>query len=319
MKLDYEEDIKQRTSKAKTITLGSVGLFLLTLSTSSLFGILDWRLDALSHFRMHVLILTLVLLSLGFLFFSKILIFVSAFALVISLVLVLPFIVNNYNTREITNGISISAINVLFNNEKKEDLIMQIKNLNHDIVILSEVNNLWDEKIREHLGDYYKTIIRSEESGRDDILLLSKLDSVYYEPFQTKGNHSGLKVNLKSGDKIITIYGIHPYSPMDEKYWTLRNRFFSDLRNDLKNNPYPTIIAGDFNSSYWSPVLKKFINESDLKLSFGLEGTYPSKLDRFGIDIDHIAYSKEISMENKRYFHLPGSDHRGISSIFRVY
>ena len=316
MRIDYEEESKKRNSNKKAITFGSLGILLLSLGISPVLGFIDWRLDSLSHFRPHILLIGLIVVIISLLLNYKILFYSGIVVSLISLIILLPMF--SYHTKfNDTKAISLGAINVLFNNEQKNELIKDLKNYKFDILILSEINNKWEDSINTHFRDEYSHIIRVDNSGRDDIMLLTNLNVKGYEPFFTKGNQSGLKVDIEIDNKIVTVYGIHPYSPMDNSYWSLRNKFYSDLSREIKNKER-VIIAGDFNSSFWSPILKRFIESNNLHISFGLKGTYPSRMGWGGIDIDHIVSTKDINLQNKKYFSITGSDHRGVYSKFSL-
>lgn len=319
MKIGYAEDVETRGLEItkRKVSFKAVLIALASMGIAPMLGFLDWRLDNLSHFRLHFIVLTLFIVILSLFLDYKFVFMWGLISLFLSMLLLAQFVKNGNLTFDLKSGTySVSTINVLFNNESREHVRDEIKARKFDIVVLTEVNNSWDSYLRSELSDMYKNIIRVEDSGRDDILVLTNFKVLEKSPFKTSGNHSGMRLIVEIDDKEVVLYGIHPYSPMSSKYWELRNTFFTDLATEIQKESRPVIIAGDFNSSLWSFSLKNFQNDTSLNYVTGFEGTYPAYLKHFGIDIDHIFYSNDLAMSRKYYLDIKGTDHRGVWSEF---
>lgn len=310
--------VSDETSVAKTnytkpfLALTTIG----TLTIGSFLGSIDWRLDALSHFRPHFFVLCLALLISGVVVGDKLL---AILFLCLSLMHGIAIWNNLLPVRTSpaftsNTSISVSAINVLWDNQKFDDVVRVVNENGTDIVVFSEVADNTRAIYKERLQETYPYSADSDASGRGDVLVLSKLPILDSKPFVTKGNHSGVRVTILSSIGEIALYGIHPYSPLSQNHWRFRNIFMMDLADAVKKETLPVIIAGDMNNTFWSPHFKNFLDRTDLQPAFGLQGTYHAAQGKFGIDIDHILASKQMSISNKSYYSIPGSDHRGVSA-----
>lgn len=279
----------------------------------------SWITDLFSHFRIHFIVLTIIYIIGSFFISKNISIFLSL-VLLGHLALAGWAINSNFKFSPIpqTENISLTILssNILFKNNIKSETLSQISKIDADIVVLSEANKIWFTKIIENLGNQYQYIERSTESGRADVTILSKYPLDEIVPFKTLGNHSGLRVLVNKDDKKIALYGIHPYSPMSNKHWKLRNNFLNDLSKEINKEKYPTIVTGDFNISIWSTFFQNFLKKSNMKSSNIFKGTFPSSLNVFGITIDHLVHSPQIQAKTTP-LKIKGSDHLGLLSIVK--
>jgi endonuclease/exonuclease/phosphatase (EEP) superfamily protein YafD len=317
-----QNQIKRKSVKKLLLCTGCLVLMTATILPTLFYKV--WHLEILSNLKLHFLIIAFIFIVFGNLFdiaflqlFSTLIIlsFIIHFSIIF-----LPNYYNKSNNKNLLNTpkYSVTAMNVLFNNERKSDVIEQIKNKKSDFFVLSEVNLEWFEYIQDELKDYYPTIIRSYGSGRSDVVIISQHPYSGYEPIQFRGNHSGMKAYFKINEHKFTLYGIHPYSPMTKRYWILRNDFYETLTKDLKSETNPSIIAGDLNNTIWSVYFAKFLYKNNLFFAKGILGTFPAKASYFGIDIDHILSTKNVKLNNKKYFKIFGSDHNGVETNFSL-
>ena len=146
-------------------------------------------------------------------------------------------------------------------------------------------------------------------------MIFSKFPIEQAEDFNWAGNQAGLRVDFTAYDQSVSLFGIHPYSPKDNRYMKLRNDYYRQLDSRiLENSSDHTIVLGDFNISPWNVEFLRFVTASDLKPSLSYQGSFPSMLGFLGVDIDHILVSQNILSSIKKYHSIPGSDHLGVSA-----
>jgi len=89
------------------------------------------------------------------------------------------------------------------------------------------------------------------------------------------------------------------------------------LQKQIKNAPYPVLLAGDFNDtpiSYAYETIAKVLNDNYIKAGFGLGGTYNGPLPSFRID--YIFSDEDFNVCRFKKFNFKYSDHYPIISTF---
>ena len=84
----------------------------------------------------------------------------------------------------------------------------------------------------------------------------------------------------------------------------------------------PTMLIGDFNATLdhreFREVIERGYVDAGDATGQGLRFTWPRKLTRPGVTIDHILIDERIGVAGYDVHDLPGSDHRAISAILRL-
>jgi endonuclease/exonuclease/phosphatase (EEP) superfamily protein YafD len=111
------------------------------------------------------------------------------------------------------------------------------------------------------------------------------------------------------------LIGIHPPPPLGEELAALHGRFMENLASRIESGE-PTLVLGDFNATVWSPRLREFMAQTQLRdaqQGFGLSGSWPSATVRYarflGIPIDLALVSDAITVEERHIGPHLGSDH----------
>ena len=292
-------------------------IFLILFSITSIVsyvGFLDYRIEAFSHFRVHFLILSFVFIIL---IRSAIIRTFLAVSLVFSIMTVALITIFSFpNTEgEVIGDLKVAGINVLHKNTKYKEVFETVKYNDFDVVVFSEANKRWKENLIPLLETHYDFIKFATHSGRNDILIASKFPLEGFKNLNFSNNQSAIKLDIFYKNKIIAIYGIHPYSPKNNDYLKQRNSFFDKVSYYMEQDGAEyKLVIGDFNNSPWTLSFLKFLTHNDLRHSLSATGTFHSILGPFGVDIDHILASKNINLSTKRTFRVRGSDHLGVSA-----
>jgi endonuclease/exonuclease/phosphatase (EEP) superfamily protein YafD len=124
------------------------------------------------------------------------------------------------------------------------------------------------------------------------------------------------KIDMDSAS--VRLFGIHPPPPLGGELAQLRNRYMNALADQLTKEgaEAATLVAGDFNSTIWSPRLRDFMTHAgleDAQRGQGAPGTWPAITARYsgllGIPIDLTLISPDLGIVNRRAGSFPGSDH----------
>lgn len=212
--------------------------------------------------------------------------------------------------------IKLLTANVLQKNENNDRLINLIKDLDADIMVLTEANNRWKNVIIKYLSSEYKYKVELPLDNTYGILMYSKFELINSEvKFMVTDSIPSIhsKVRLPSGD-VVQLYAIHPTPPMPQE-----NPLSTDRDAELmmtsqlaRESKIPTIVIGDFNDIAWSATSKLFQATSellDIRVGRGFYSTFNAKKYVFRWPLDHVYVSPEFRLLQLKSCKSIDSDH----------
>lgn len=276
--------------------------------------------EILSHFKLHYFYIGIIF-SIIFLYLS---IFNRKFVLgiIVSILIILInfsdlrpyFFQTNYNITN-HNTLKLGLYNVLTSNNKYNILLEEIKKENPDIIILQEVDRYWLLGVSE-LKKQYPYYIEQERDDNFGIALYSKypfINSKIEEWTEYDLPAANAKIDINGRE--IQIYGVHTLPPLQKEYFLIRNEMLKQINEIINNHSKNLIIAGDFNTTAFSPVYKKYIKATNINDAQTISGnihegswnTYHLPILR--ITVEHILSTKDITPIEYKQGKFFGSDH----------
>ena len=216
-------------------------------------------------------------------------------------------------------------MNVLTKNERKSEVIEQIRSKDPDFVVLLETDANWIDAVTKGLGEdwqYRKSVPRSDNFG---IAVFSKVpfEDTEVKEFSISRLTPSICATFDLDGKQFRLVGVHPVPPMNPFAFDARNELFTGLSADvIMNNPQHTIVAGDFNCTPWSPWFYKLCRDTNLENSMKGQGLgvswTPFKTQLIGLPIDHVLAGSNIAVVSRDVGEWNGSDHRSVCVDFRI-
>lgn len=262
--------------------------------------------EILSHFKLHYFCISIVFLGiftyLSFLNKKFIIgILISLILLVANLVELYPYFMRT-NDVSFPNNIKIGLFNVLTQNKAFNKTINEINITNPDVLIMQEVDSKWCEELSQIKYKYLYSIEEPMEvnEGNFGIALYSKYPIEDYE-IEEWSDYGIPVINalINKDNKLIRIFAVHTLPPLKKEYYKARNQMFENIKNINTQNT-SLIIAGDFNSTAFSPSYKKYIkskNMNDAQTTKGniFEGSWNAYHPAFmRITVEHILSSTDL-------------------------
>ena len=252
---------------------------------------------------------------------NKKMIALSIFVIGINFIEIKNYLNTNFysNIKDRSVITKVMSYNVLGSNTNYESLIELVNKEQPDILVLQEVNEIWDENLIK-LYSQYKNIHKKIKSDNFGIVFLTNYDvlsseGVYYDPNKRLPS---ISIKLLINDKEYNIIGTHPVPAVSNRSFKSRN---TSLMNMVSNdfNKTKSIIIGDLNTSMWSNIYKDFTFIGNLKNTregFGINNSWSTNLHMFlfQVPIDHILVTKDISVHSFNVLKDIGSDHYPIIS-----
>ncbi len=313
------------------LSLFGIVLILAVLPFIGNYSNIFWVFDIFIHFKIHYVFILLVL-NMIFLLSRKFLLFtLSIVSLFINLTLLNP-IKTSYFVKykpyiEKKEETRTMFFNIFWHNDNVIKNTKYIYKIKPDIVILAEVSpkvyNMYKNQLKDYIYAKYSDNPNVDEPD-NGIALFSKIKPeneikiIVFEEWTCPS----LQIDIKIKNKMISVIGTHPYSPVNKNRTYGRDKQFIRLTEYIKKQPNPVLLIGDFNSTIWQKDFQYLVKNANLINSmdkFGFQPTWPSFMPSFlRITIDHVLYHDEIELKNKFLGSISGSDHLPVIADFSV-
>lgn len=290
------------------ILLAIPAVALTLVSVAAFFGRWSWFLDVLANFRLqYAMVLAVMAL---FLFLGRWnrtgLVVLTGVA--VNVAVIVPLFVGQGRTIPPEEPLVVMSFNLLSSNEQFGEVAGYIRDVDADVVFLHEASRPWEVAMEAADLGYRITRSRSEDLIFGTLVLSREEDPVTSYGF-TLGGPRAVEV-VHDG---IAILGVHPLSATTAERSALRNGQLAFATEWSNNQQGPHVVTGDFNSTPWSYPFRRLLSGTDLRNSqhgFGIHATFPAdELFLLRVPIDHLLYSPDLTVADRRLGPTLGSDH----------
>lgn len=285
----------------------------------SYFGEYSYFFELFTHFRLQYFLLFFLSSLLFLVLHNKKWLMISILGLLLNAFPVASLYLPAQTTsKENTQIISLLLSNVLSSNHRYDLLLNEIETKKPDFIIVLELSPQWAnalKPIEEHYP-HNKIIPRTDNFG---IALYSKYPLHDIEVIDFAHN-SIPSISAKyqiHNNKHVQIIATHPLPPMNAslaEQQIVHLKKLATFINKPRKEDTRILLAGDFNSTPWSPHYKKLLQQTDLantRQGFGIYPSWPTGLKSpfLQIPLDHIFVSKNIHAKAFKTLQSVGSDH----------
>ncbi|NNE25706.1 MAG: endonuclease, partial [Saprospiraceae bacterium] len=213
------------------------------------------------------------------------------------------------------DNLRILIFNVYQHNSEYEDVIGGLKEAEADIIMLSETDRAWRNKLAV-LEESYPHVSSGLREDTYGLIIFSRL------PFLKSTIHHlvrddvpSIEISLRYNDNEIILWMLHPKPPVPGEllYAGPKDRELyraAEYINSVKAST-SIIVGGDLNDVAWSKATQYFTRSTrlgDPRKGRGLYPTFPSWWP-IKIPIDQIFFSKDIKLIKMDCLEAMGSDH----------
>ena len=260
-----------------------------------------WILDLLSNFRLHIAVISILLIVLsGILLSNAILMFVFLTTFLYALFPLSSWInkPKHCNSQK-GKTFDVCSFNVQWNANEHVKSLKYIEESKADILVLQEVT----EALRKEINEYLTSFPHQVGEGHSHVMVLSKhkLEFVNYLAWPGKFQNRAMHVKCNINDLKVNILAIHLQVTRSWKEIELREKQIDMLKASLANIDGPVIVAGDFNSGIGSTVLRKIEKETNLRSLGSLLDylrTWPANYGLLAIQLDHCYVKHSLVVSN---------------------
>jgi endonuclease/exonuclease/phosphatase (EEP) superfamily protein YafD len=207
-------------------------------------------------------------------------------------------------------AIEIMSVNLNGHNTRYGDLLDLVRAQSPDLLFLSEFKSGWADALRE-LPSEYRYRIRWPRQDNYGVALYSRLPLAEAREIELRSTPA-IDVSIAVNGRLVRFLGVHLRSPTSSRRARQRNRQLQDLGQRVARRTEPMIVAGDFNSTPFSPFFRRWLARTGMRdggRGLGLSFTWPTFLPILGIPIDHCTVSEEFFVLDNRRLPAIGSDH----------
>lgn len=325
-------------------------LFLIVLLGLGFAQSLHPLFDSFSHFRLIFAALLLVATPLLWFMGRRPIAVVAVLSVGIAALVTLPYLPGFQrgfaipNKTKDWNRISITQLNMRFNNPDTDRIVATLQKHPSDVLLLQELTVTTSPILKGFL-ESHPNQLECHSSGVGSVAILSKYPIVESAPNGCIRYEGFASATLKVGDKLITVASFHSRWP-----WPVGQSGQLDRLTPAfeKLNTEYSILAGDFNAAPWSHATKRVADMTGLQMMSGLKFSWAPRLrdtrtiskhfpvdpktigdiqlpswlinlqNSFGpiLPIDHILHSKAVSPLSRDVLPDVGSDHFPIRTVF---
>lgn len=295
----------------------------LAAAVASVLPVRSWPLELLASFRVQTISVCLFSALVALLLRMRLWATLGMFVAVLQLGLLVPLLVSaERDGLDSGRGThcTVLSLNLNYSNRCASTVIDMIRKERPDIIALQEVGVWWRDKF-EVLRDEYPYQTFDNFSSRPGVGVLSRIEPVD-EKWRPLYGRAFLTLLYDNGGTPFRFVALHTFPPNSAFNYKARNRQIDRAAEWIaESKDRPTLLAGDMNSTPWSPVLRDFERVTGLhsvRNGHGTLATWPSWNMFLGVPIDHIYHSDEFITDYVYKVTIPGSDHMGLLARLRI-
>jgi len=290
--------------------------FVVALNLVPLAARLNWTLELTTHFRVQYLLVTALMLAVAALRRKWVAVAVLVAAGAVSAAPVLPYVPRAAGPQ--TGAVSgaplkVLTVNVSFRQFLPRRLLEIVRETDPDVVVLQELTP-HAERVLASLDTELPHFRKFPAEGAYGIGLWSKHELESGETIAL-GRLPAIQARVRGPSGSFTIIGVHLSAPVTRRRAAARNQQLVELAARSAAVSGPLIVAGDFNTSPYSPYFTSWLEAAgltDSRRGRTLSPSWPTTLRLAGIPIDHVAVNDEFMLLSHRRLPNFESDHFGV-------
>lgn len=294
-------------------------LLLFLLSLSPVFAHWHWSVDLLAHFRLQYLVGFVLLTGLFALTKRTVYLSLATFGILLSVPALLPFYFQPIavaTPQPASQELTLLFSNINYGNTDHTRLLERINQEQPHVVAVVEALPTEQASLATSLAADYPYQYVAQGRNNMGVAVYSSLP--FSQPPQSyywaDARHPVVAVHIgptQAND--LTLLVMHPPPPLIPEFSEIRNTMFTGVAEYAQRVESPLVVAGDFNSTSWSPYFQSLLTTgrlSDSRQDKGLQTSWPSMLPAFlRISIDHILTNQAVQVLDRQVLEDVGSDH----------
>ncbi|MEM8865009.1 MAG: endonuclease/exonuclease/phosphatase family protein [Planctomycetota bacterium] len=214
----------------------------------------------------------------------------------------------------------VLTLNVLTANRKFDRVLELIRREDPEVVLLLEVDQPWVDAMAPLEASYpqHRHRVRSDNFG---VAFYTRMPTRELQIREFGGGEvPSVVAEIDWQGEPLTIVGAHPLPPMSARQSAMRNNQLAAIGEFVSELPHAAVVLGDLNITPFSPHFRDLLESGDLRDSgrgYGWQPTWAGRFKWLGLPIDHVLYSSDLQVLDRRVGPHVGSDHRPVLVDFK--
>ena len=209
----------------------------------------------------------------------------------------------------------VMSFNVLGTNLDDQAIMSEVRQVSPDLLIVWEVTYVMAKRLEALRDEYPYGLDRPHYNYTLGFSVFSKHPFTHQQVAWLPERMFSCPIpsmQVEIEGYPIRVLGIHASNPIYGSTWGARNRQLEWLTELVLASDLPTIVMGDFNTTPWSPNLRRFLADTrlrDTRQGQGLHNSWHASCLWLGVPIDHIFVSSDFHVHRRWLGNAQGSDH----------
>jgi len=307
--------------------LAAASVIVTTLATVAALGArVGWFLELFAHFPVQYVCLQFLAAGTCLALRRRPWALVALVAAIPNLLAVGPYLPGLFAPPPVTLAVPrapvrLIAANLLYRQPDATATRAYLAEQSADLLVLSEFTPRWREKLRELERTYPYFALRPRWNAWG-IAVYSKHPLRAIEDLDLGDDTSShLRLLVQLPDGLAEVYAVHLASPPSRRQAAQRNTQLRKLAEHIAaaDPALPRIVAGDFNTTPYSPYFQDLLRDAgltDARRPFGLHVTWPLWPVPIWIPIDHCLVAGPMTVTRVATGPSVGSDHLPLECTF---
>jgi endonuclease/exonuclease/phosphatase (EEP) superfamily protein YafD len=277
---------------------------------------LYWRLELTTHFRVQYVVLTALVLVVAAFRRRWGAVAVLAAAGAVSALPVVPYLPRAPGPEAASvsgaGSLKVLTVNVSYSQFLVRRLLELVREADPDVVVVQELTP-HAERVLAEFDTTFPYNRKFPADGAYGIGLWSKHEIESGETIAL-GRLPAIQARVRGPSGSFTVIGVHLSAPVTRRRAAARNQQLDELAARSTAVDGPLIVAGDFNSTPYSPYFAEWLEAArltDSRRGRTLSPSWPTMLRWLGIPIDHVAVNDGFTILSHRQLPNFESDHYG--------
>lgn len=251
-------------------------LLLFVLASTRYVSIRPHHTDIPSNFQSQYLLAAVALLAFSGLARFKLGLIVSSILILYQAIAFHPYYFGGSRSTESPN-LRVVVANVYGANLHFLEFSEWIKKAQPDVLLLQETEGKWPTHLKEYETEYPYARSVSHSQWGFSATIMSRIPIEDYKVISLPRLDIPVqRVVISVGSNKLALYNLHLFPTSPQRF-----RQNEALRNELSQEPYPCVVAGDFNSTIWSAGHRDLLRDQTLRnaaFGFGYQPTWPARV-----------------------------------------
>lgn len=161
-----------------------------------------------------------------------------------------------------------TTANVLYTNRNNPALLALLEEEQRDVVVLQEVYKEDMDTLGIALGMPHRYISDCQCSAEDsELAIMSHWPLFNRTVVASNDNGIIMRADMAAPRGYVRVYGVHMTVPFTASSFDTRSSMYQALRDDVTGYQEDFFVMGDFNTSAYSPELRKFLKATGLLMA----------------------------------------------------